>query len=140
MHAVPRGFAKDVPAELDEPEGGANGDGAAEAAAETSADGVVTERTPLLAPSAATSPAPSGISWDTIRTTYLIPVVLPAALGVLIGAIKPLQRALVGDVSEHTTATAWSTVGYGLVLLGAAFAVVDTLGAGAEVRSTEKNQ
>ncbi|KAL1409303.1 hypothetical protein Q8F55_003282 [Vanrija albida] len=140
VHAVPRGFAKDTPSAADEPETGVNGDGAV-AAAEASADGA-TERTPLLAATSAatTSPAASGIPWDTIRTAYLVPIVLPAALGVLIGAIKPLQHALVGNVAEGTTAAVWSTAGYGLVLLGAAFAVVDILGTGAEVRSTEKNQ
>ncbi|ORY23711.1 mitochondrial carrier domain-containing protein [Naematelia encephala] len=88
-----------------------------------------TERTPLVA-----YKAPSPASYKFFVTPLLIAVVL----GLFIGLIKPLQRLLIGDGwTERTPSGLWQSIGYGIILLGTTFAVVDMIGVGASLRAVE---
>jgi hypothetical protein len=63
------------------------------------------------------------------------PLVAATSIGLLIGLIKPVQRALIGDL-EHSTG-GWQTLGGGLILLGGAYAVVEMVAIGATIRAGE---
>jgi hypothetical protein len=63
------------------------------------------------------------------------PLVAATSIGLLIGIIKPVQRALIGDL-EHSTG-GWQTLGGGLILLGGAYAVVEMVAIGATIRAGE---
>lgn len=63
------------------------------------------------------------------------PLVAATSIGLLIGLVKPVQRALIGDL-EHSTG-GWQTLGGGLILLGGAYAVVEMVAIGATIRAGE---
>lgn len=61
---------------------------------------------------------------------------LAGLIGLLIGLVKPIQRALVG--TQDLSTGGWSSIGGGLMLLAAAYATVDMLSIGAGMRAGEK--
>ena len=71
-------------------------------------------------------------AWSGVTSN---PLVAATFIGLLIGLIKPVQRALIGDV-EHSTG-GWQTLGGGLILLGGAYAVVEMVAIGATIRAGE---
>jgi hypothetical protein len=91
-----------------------------------------TERTPLIA---------SSSSRHRIVATQLSPLFVSAIIGLLIGLIKPAQRAIVGVGADDSDGSwAWQSIGSGLVLLGGVFAVVEMVGVGASIRAGEKKE
>lgn len=77
-------------------------------------------------------PSPAARFWSGVTSN---PLVAATFLGLLIGLIKPVQWALVGDL-EHSTG-GWQTLGGGLILLGGAYAVVEMVAIGATIRAGE---
>jgi len=63
------------------------------------------------------------------------PLVAATSLGLLIGIIKPVQRALIGDMEQSTGG--WQTLGGGLILLAGAYATVEMVAIGATIRAGE---
>jgi hypothetical protein len=99
----------------------------------------VSERTPLVSSSRLRNKP--GISsafkiWNVLTSS---PNIAAAALGLIIGLIKPVQRALIGvhNGSGHETGT-WQSIGTGLILLGGAYATVEVLAVGASLRAAER--
>ncbi|ORX36960.1 mitochondrial carrier domain-containing protein [Kockovaella imperatae] len=91
-----------------------------------------TERTPLVRPSD-TKPA-SKIS----RASLLSPLVIASVFGLVIGLIKPVQRAIFGLSIEQTRGNwAWRSFGSGLQVLALAFVAIDIVGQGAAVKAGE---
>ena len=92
-----------------------------------------TERTPLVTP-AQSYP----ISRDASVLTFFSPILVSALLGLFIGIIKPAQRGIVGVGADDSDGSwVWQSIGSGLVLLGAAFALVEMIGIGAGIRAGE---
>jgi hypothetical protein len=93
-----------------------------------------TERTPLVPSSTSAERATAKSS-----LAHLAPVLIASALGLLICLIKPVQHALIGhDVREGDFTGSWRSIGFGLSILGASFAVVDLLADGMNARAGEK--
>lgn len=66
---------------------------------------------------------------------------MTTVVGLLIGSIKPAQRGIVGVGADDSDGSwAWQSIGSGLVLLGAAFALVEMIGVGAGIRAGEKKE
>lgn len=57
-------------------------------------------------------------------------------IGLLVGLVKPVQRALIG--TQESSTGGWSSIGGGLMLLAGAYATVDMLSIGAGMRAGEK--
>lgn len=107
--------------------------------------GTQTERTPLLASETAygsingTSHPHSPSSTPTQRVVYFAlhpsPIIIAALLGLFIGLIKPLQRALIGqDIPDGVYTGGWKSIGGALILLGTTFGTLDLFAEGAALR------
>jgi hypothetical protein len=75
---------------------------------------------------------PAAQIWSGVTSN---PLVAATSIGLLIGLIKPVQRALIGDL-EHSTG-GWQTLGGGLILLAGAYATVEMVAIGATIRAGE---
>ncbi|RXK37497.1 hypothetical protein M231_05218 [Tremella mesenterica] len=96
----------------------------------------VTENTPLIASS---DPKPrSEVKLSSRLGKIVTPASIAALLGLLIGLIKPVQRALVGTVAGDKQLTGvWESVGFGLAGLGGTYAVLEMLAIGSSIRAAE---
>jgi hypothetical protein len=123
---LPKVFRKDATLPVASPE-----DGAVESVPETTTEETADERTPLI-PTSHSSPSsqPSGLR------DYLLYVLAPGVVALLIALIKPVQRVIIGEIGEKTSGS-WQSIGSGLLLLGGAFAVLETVAIGAAVRGSE---
>lgn len=92
------------------------------------------ERTPLVSSSSLKPPPVAIKTWNTITSS---PNIAAALLGLFIGLVKPVQRALIGDPKGDLTGS-WQSLGTGLILLGGAYAVVEILAIGASLRAAER--
>ncbi len=93
-----------------------------------------TERTPLITPALHSQPKPAHV----VILSLLSPIVVATILGLAIRLIEPLQRSIVGVGADDSDGSwVWQSIGSGLVLLGAGFAVVEMLGIGAGIRAGE---
>lgn len=96
-----------------------------------------TERTPLVTPAAQSHPEPTRAALLSLSS----PVLFSAIVGLLVGLIKPVQRTIVGVGADNSNGSwAWQSLGSGLVLLGAAFALIEMIGIGAGIRAGEKQE
>ena len=96
-----------------------------------------TERTPLVTPASQSQPKTS----RAVALTLLNPILVASVVGLLIGIIKPAQRRIVGNGADDADgSSAWQSIGSGLVMLGAAFAITEILGVGAGIRAGEEKE
>jgi hypothetical protein len=96
-------------------------------------DDEATELTPLVH-----SNTPTKQSIQRIVLRHLSPVSIATIFGLLIGVIKPIQRLVVGDVTDQRWTSGWQSLGTGITLLGASFALIEIFSKGAGIRAGEK--
>lgn len=98
-------------------------------------DAEASERTPLVSTSRLRSSRAISPVIKTWRILTSSPNIAAAALGLLVGLVKPIQRALIGT---HHEAGTWQSLGTGLILLGGAYAAVEVFAVGASLRAAER--